>query len=554
MFKKTAPLEVFSEDHMLTEEQRFIVGARGNQDKWMGVALSGGGIRSATFCLGALQRLAKAGLLTHFDYMSSVSGGGYTGASLQWWWLRDPHFDAGSDFPYGTALTSALFAEDGKLSFLRWHSNYLAPGGGISIWSGLAVLLRTLGISLFVWLPPTIFVFVVLRLAGAGSWTFGCLSITVPYFAIAAAAVVALVAFAFLLATVALMVISVLVPAETTDNQDERIRRALKCAIFGIAVCVVAFFLAYRYGRWGWSGMAWQDQGVFLSVWASLLFGVAALVVAVLQGLNILQFGVNYSARRSFDIFGTYAFKFFIGFIILASLPFAAALISHYVEGQAAKGALLAILTSASGVLSGLYGHFVQAQRVAPKYAATLAATVVGALFLYSFALVAYFAAEGLVEQPAWMPALAHQYCRAAFLPIFLFSVLFGWIGNLNYLGLHRFYRDRLMETFLPSDTNQAAEAPRYSEADVFALADFWPPAQSAPLRPYPLFNTNAILINDRNPTVACSSEAPTPVGSGRKRMASATVRSRWPRRWRRPEPRPTRTRPISAPASPAKE
>ena len=50
-----------------------------------GIALSGGGIRSASFCLGVLQALAKADLLKRFDYLSTVSGGGYIGASLTWW-------------------------------------------------------------------------------------------------------------------------------------------------------------------------------------------------------------------------------------------------------------------------------------------------------------------------------------------------------------------------------------------------------------------------------------------------------------------------------------
>src|ERR1700676_3764086 len=53
---------------------------------WSGIGLSGGGIRSATFCLGVLQALAKTDLLRRFDYISSVSGGGYTATSLQWWW------------------------------------------------------------------------------------------------------------------------------------------------------------------------------------------------------------------------------------------------------------------------------------------------------------------------------------------------------------------------------------------------------------------------------------------------------------------------------------
>ena len=53
---------------------------------WSGIGLSGGGIRSATFCLGVLQALAEKDLLRRFDYISSVSGGGYIATSLQWWW------------------------------------------------------------------------------------------------------------------------------------------------------------------------------------------------------------------------------------------------------------------------------------------------------------------------------------------------------------------------------------------------------------------------------------------------------------------------------------
>ncbi|MGX8008379.1 patatin-like phospholipase family protein [Mesorhizobium sp. ORM8.1] len=47
-----------------------------------GLALSGGGIRSATFAMGVLVALSKRGLLEQFDYLSTVSGGGYTGSFL----------------------------------------------------------------------------------------------------------------------------------------------------------------------------------------------------------------------------------------------------------------------------------------------------------------------------------------------------------------------------------------------------------------------------------------------------------------------------------------
>ena len=47
-----------------------------------GLALSGGGVRSAAFCLGALQAINAAGALNQVDYLSTVSGGGFVGGAL----------------------------------------------------------------------------------------------------------------------------------------------------------------------------------------------------------------------------------------------------------------------------------------------------------------------------------------------------------------------------------------------------------------------------------------------------------------------------------------
>jgi hypothetical protein len=55
----------------------------------VGLSLSGGGIRSATFNLGVLQGLAELNLLSRIDYISTVSGGGYIGAWLAGRILRE---------------------------------------------------------------------------------------------------------------------------------------------------------------------------------------------------------------------------------------------------------------------------------------------------------------------------------------------------------------------------------------------------------------------------------------------------------------------------------
>ena len=66
------------------------------------LCFSGGGIRSATFGLGIMQSLAKHGLLNDFDYLSTVSGGGYLGSWLSAWIQR-----AKNDFVERTVINDA---------------------------------------------------------------------------------------------------------------------------------------------------------------------------------------------------------------------------------------------------------------------------------------------------------------------------------------------------------------------------------------------------------------------------------------------------------------
>ena len=70
------------EDARLREVYRAI---REAQPERSALCFSGGGIRSATFGLGVTQALAAAGLLKEFDYLSTVSGGGYLGSMLSAW-------------------------------------------------------------------------------------------------------------------------------------------------------------------------------------------------------------------------------------------------------------------------------------------------------------------------------------------------------------------------------------------------------------------------------------------------------------------------------------
>ena len=103
--------------------------------RW-GLALSGGGIRSATFCLGVIKSLARNGLLTRFDYLSTVSGGGYAGSAL------GRLFQAVSD----PLKVQTELAKDDRLFWwwLRKNGRYLFPAGVKDALFAGSTLLRNL--------------------------------------------------------------------------------------------------------------------------------------------------------------------------------------------------------------------------------------------------------------------------------------------------------------------------------------------------------------------------------------------------------------------------
>ncbi|MES2758593.1 MAG: patatin-like phospholipase family protein [Pseudomonadota bacterium] len=96
-----------------------------------GLAFSGGGIRSATFNLGILQALAELRLLRDFDYLSTVSGGGYIGAWFSKWLQRIGGNIGLMELKLSTvAQTGAGKREPEEIRFLRQYSNYLTAKTG----------------------------------------------------------------------------------------------------------------------------------------------------------------------------------------------------------------------------------------------------------------------------------------------------------------------------------------------------------------------------------------------------------------------------------------
>ncbi|HLJ50397.1 MAG TPA: hypothetical protein VKU01_30500 [Bryobacteraceae bacterium] len=132
----------------------------------MGLAFSGGGIRSATVCLGVLQGLAQLGLLPWFDYLSTVSGGGYIGSWLSGWIKRfDIHAVAQQLSPCDAAPPGSAPQE--PITFLRRFSNYLTPQLGFfsaDTWTLLAIWLRNILLNLGIIIPAFVVVLLLPRL------------------------------------------------------------------------------------------------------------------------------------------------------------------------------------------------------------------------------------------------------------------------------------------------------------------------------------------------------------------------------------------------------
>lgn len=128
-----------AERHEVRQRRR-IHGLPDHDNDAVGLALSGGGIRSATFSLGVVQVLARQGLLKEVDFMSTVSGGGYMGSFIS------AH---GID-----TLGATGDHEPEQVRHLRNHSKYLAEGGWRTVSQVAYTLLQGVATSALLLLPP----------------------------------------------------------------------------------------------------------------------------------------------------------------------------------------------------------------------------------------------------------------------------------------------------------------------------------------------------------------------------------------------------------------
>lgn len=588
-----------------------------------GLGLSGGGIRSATFSLGVMQRLARARLLEQVDYLSTVSGGGYIGSALSWWMSGQTgapwKMDLAEDFPYGIRDPQKPKHYDKSiLRYLRQSGEYLTPGAGISAWSGIAIVGRAVLLNLLVWVPVVAFVFSLINFAGSLPFFTGLhfmLGMVAPDVLPAMARLVGtegvvenqrLIPPMFLLCLLLVAVIAILFVISAINysvlawmGRGEAAQRAMRRATEGklgnsiadldfgrsrdawtslfrsigrwllvgvlglldLAVLAVLFqwlsgsiemmfgpgrtpiavsgqlfdewpialaisaaiilLIVYVARRDHWSAsdtkgfrrvflgfaafllldgiIAWAIRSGVPPYWGPVslpsISGMLQLVVVV--GLFVLVnfwvayiirwllriegLSVRYGGRRLFEQAFGYATLISLSLLALGMVPLIDAWIGQKIAGL--EGAI----SVGAGVASAIWGHIRARSGKAGGPGTTMILVGGAILFLYGIALLGYRLAELFDE--------GDSMTRAALAALFLLGVMTGWFTNINYISLHRFYRDRLMEAFMPDyETVDAGIPGPARRADELRLSELW--REEGPHGPFHLINTNVVLAN----------------------------------------------------------
>jgi hypothetical protein len=601
--------EELHEQQVLTCEQRrlnwvHLEKSAGDENRdWKGVGLSGGGIRSATFSLGALQALVAHGLLTKIDYVSSVSGGGYIGSSLQWWWSKARWDEAaemqpatkpivppekyGADaasFPYGCGHLSDPTIQDTEvqkrnLAFLRNHGNYLTPGDGMTALSGIYVVLRTLLISLIVWLPLLLGLFLLVHGANElilwlvqklppglfeklPSWLLeldpryrqyfrgmcddqiiSCKFALPPLYA-AALGLYLLIVVGFVLASLVFALLT-RVPSETRSTGRLSIK-SVALALIGVVMMLgppvmyrnlvsittapfivlsvlIGLYLVTRFCFDQFarvrriSGSYWWRRT--LERWFGFTFKIG-VVVLVIGSLPVLPYWAVHKADESAAQASAAAAKSSPGASCSANagdncaqptVPSGAKAASLAVGAAGGPTVVFAALFSIlSGAASALYGYFSLARKVDEGVAGRVFPPTGAAIFLYGTLTVTYMGAVfvfdvlGSREPIVEISKVAIGYGAVLSLPI---ALLLCFLANVNQVGLHRFYRDRLMEAFMPSplavSKGWSTYSPVADSLNVFDLrSSFSKATHTVGQVPYPIINTFGRIVRDKDPKI----------------------------------------------------
>lgn len=412
-----------------------------------GLALSGGGIRSATFALGVIQALVHHDLLKKFDYLSTVSGGGYIGSALTWFvsdTANGERHDGGrafgvdkADFPFGSDTpephepVSAKPEQQALLNYLRDHGHYLNPGAGLNIFALIGVVLRGTALNLIVWLPLTALLLL------AGFWLPQKIALIRTF------------ADAPLLGNLLGKIPDGAYQWDMAFLGYELLLR-LVCLIVGALLLAVVIY----------SLMTWLRRSQLCGSGGGLMW---------------------YRLRRFAEVLTSILLPVTLALLVIGLLP---AVTSYFVT----VGPL--------ALLIGIAMHlreFLSQLSTGEKKPLGIIVPVGAALVLYGFLALAFQVGYEVwtVPQPGFSVLI---------IVLLAVSVVTGFFANLNYISVNRYYRDRLMENFMPDIDNALANKTGIAKgADKAHLCCFNDP--TSPTGPYHLINTNVVLVDSEHPT-----------------------------------------------------
>lgn len=411
------------------------------------LALTGGGIRSASFGIGVIQALNtqrqgpdKPSVFSKLNYLSSVSGGGYAGCALTWYLRQYGLFPFGIKHNFAGSQGSTA-EENLLLSYIRTHGKYLVPHSLGPQGLLASILMSVLHSTLVYTLIFTVFFYLMLSLADV-SLLDGIMS------------------FIGLRNLVDVLGSHPLLLDSTQALSSQRgafamffLLLGLICA--GVFALVLQLYAASSFIPWwfsrahGWRVKVQRWQG------RVLVAGAACLLLAGLPFVAQLVLGRGVDLAQDQAALGVMS-----GSGVMATV-------------LALRRLLAAIPTRAGGK---------------PGLAERAAAVLTVPAFVSVLLLVAFLLAEQLL-----------LWSALGVLGFVLATLLLANLVNLDQIAPHKMYRDRLMETFMktPGTPPEASLEERGRAAnrvtlDGLATAPHW--------SPYPLINCNLILSNASAP------------------------------------------------------
>ncbi|QBB72602.1 hypothetical protein ELE36_07040 [Pseudolysobacter antarcticus] len=461
----------------------------------IGLALSGGGIRSASFALGVVQALIHSEVLEKFHYLSTVSGGGYLGAAIQWLRARHPDNWADQLGHEGRGVREIKGGNTQKFNwfdFIRQHGNYLQPSG-IGTLSLVGVAARGALVSVALYFSLLV-LFAIVPYA-LGIWQAGASSTdsggqlrfwTVSSMATTLLALALNYSFATYLAS----------------------RRRMAQIGYG------AISIGLALAALGWSSLSWCPS-------LNVLFPVAVplVVLALLNGAILGWVITEHDDVWPYRIRVRLQQK--LGALLAACIVVTVVCVLPWIYfALQSVGRLTIPITDLLGIAGAAY------QATLGRGKQTAVSGISGELRVYASIVILLL---GMALSAYWLAGLIFSqggdwiwkavYIAATALVLFAFM----WFTNLNLFNLGRMYRDRLMESFLPDpqdvEQNQwdladqaerdyikvgAAAIPQISGSSALKekpnglLSELWPAKGRKPKSLYPIFNTNAILVDAR--------------------------------------------------------